>query len=387
MRISIRPVETRSELRAFVRLPQVLYRSSYYWVPPLWADESRGYNASTNPVLRNSDYALFLACTTDAAPAGGYALGRETVVGRVLVYVDRTWNEFYKTSDGLFGALDAVADQHVFKALLEAGNEWLRAAGAKTMIGPINPVAEYWGTLVEGFEATPMFLTPWHPPGVDELMTGAGFERQIDLYAYEADSAKGYVLPDRYERFYHRFFQRNPDYTIRRLSMRHFMRDAEAIWRISNDGLTGNWGYVPVPKDVYLDMVKRLKVIVDPEAVWFVEHRGRAVAFALGFPDANLIFKKIDGKLFPFGWLRLLRERRKLRDYRLFGLAAEPPYQGLGLDALMYVHLYKHLAPRGIRLEANWILDNNDRMNNALVKLGLNRTKRYRIYRRCTNFR
>lgn len=382
MHISIRPVRTRSEMRAFVRLPQVLYRDSPVWVPPLWSDESRGYDPSTNPVLANSDFVLFLACTKDAHPGTGYALGEERAVGRILVYMDRTWNEFYGTRDGLFGALDAVLAGEVFAALLDAGHAWLREKGALTMMGPINPVAEYWGTLVEGFEASPMFLTPWHPPGVDDLMRSAGFEGQIDLYAYEADSAKGYRLPERYERFYERFLARHPDYRIRPLNMGRFMSDAEEIWRISDESFTGNWGYVPVPKDVYLDMVTRLRAIVDPEAVWFVEHRGRVVAFALGFPDANLIFKKIGGRLLPFGWLRVLTMRRRLRDYRLFGLAAESAYQGMGLDALIYVHLYRRLARRRVRLEANWILENNVPMNNALAKLGLERTKTYRIYRR-----
>ncbi len=381
MGVLIRPVTTRADNRLFVRLPQYLYGDRPEWVPPLWIDERHGYDAASNPVLRNSDYALFLAWTTDPR-ALGRRRGNATAVGRLLVYIDRTWNDYYQSTDGLFGALDAVVDPEVYRALREAGENWLRDHGASCMIGPINPVAEYWGALIDGFASPPMLLTPWNPPEVDGLMHAAGFERQIDLYAYEADSANGYLLPERYKRFHERFLARNPDYTIRRLDTRHFARDAEAIWRISNASFSANWGYVPVPRTVYLDMVRRLKPILDPEAVWLVEHRGRVVAFALGFPDANVIFKRINGRLLPFGWARLLAMRHRLRDYRLFGLAAEPGCQGMGLDALMYVHLYTHLAPRRVRLEANWILDNNAPMNNALIKLGLERTKTYRIYRR-----
>jgi GNAT superfamily N-acetyltransferase len=110
------------------------------------------------------------------------------------------------------------------------------------------------------------------------------------------------------------------------------------------------------------------------------EYNGRPVGFCLGFPDINILLKRIGGRLFPIGWIRLLAGVRSLRDYRLFGLAVHPDWQGKALDALMYVHLYRHLAPRNERMEANYILEDNHRIRNALEKLGRDRIKTYRIY-------
>jgi ribosomal protein S18 acetylase RimI-like enzyme len=104
------------------------------------------------------------------------------------------------------------------------------------------------------------------------------------------------------------------------------------------------------------------------------------VGYALGFPDLNILLRRIRGRLLPFGFLTLLSGARRLRDYRLFGLAVLPAYHGMGLDVLLYVSLFEALQPRGVHLEANYILEDNARIRNALEKLELTRTKVYRVY-------
>jgi ribosomal protein S18 acetylase RimI-like enzyme len=128
------------------------------------------------------------------------------------------------------------------------------------------------------------------------------------------------------------------------------------------------------------DMVKRLKTILDPDAVWFIQVEGKPVGFALGFPYVNPTMRKINGRLFPFGFLKLLSGVKKERRYRLLSLAVLREYQGQGLDVLLYRQLYKALAPRNIVLEANYILEDNYKIRNALEKLDLTFIKKYRIY-------
>ncbi|MBT3273513.1 MAG: GNAT family N-acetyltransferase [Spirochaetales bacterium] len=129
-----------------------------------------------------------------------------------------------------------------------------------------------------------------------------------------------------------------------------------------------------------LDMIKRLKSVMDPDAIWLVEDAGYPVGYCLGFPDLNVILRKINGRLFPLGFLSLLTGVKKLTDYRLFGLAIHPDYHNLGLDVLLYTSLFDALKPRNIRLEANYILEDNLKIRNALEKLGMNYIKSYRIY-------
>ncbi len=372
--VSIERVSDRSGFRRFIRFPAKLYRDDPNWVPPLWSDERRGYDGKHNPILADSEFALFLA-RRDGEVAG-------KAVGRILVYEDNAYNRHFNTRTGLFGAFECRDDPHAARALLDAGARWLSDRGMTVMLGPIHPVAEFWGILLGPFDEPPVFLTPHNHPYYDELILGSGFEKAKDLYAYEVNRHDDYEIPERIRRFIDRLRERRPSISVRRFRRNRLIEDAEEIWRLSNEGYTGNWGYVPVGHDVMIDMVKRLKPILDPDAIWFAVDGNMPIGYCLGFPDLNVILHRTRGRLLPTGFITLLRMRRRLTDYRLFGLAVHPDYQGIGIDVLLYERLFAALKPRGIRLEANWILEDNFRMRNALEKLEMTRTRKYRLYRK-----
>ncbi len=366
MRIS--EVRTRAQLRRFVYFPRALYRSDPCWAPPLWMDEARAYTARTNAILAHSDYVLLLAEDD----------GR--VVGRSLVYVDHAFNSYYHARTGFFGAFECIEDLDTARAIDEASVAWLARHGMDRVRGPIHPVAESWGFLVKGFDAPPIFMAPYNPPYYNDLVVKLGYEKVKDLLAYEGDTTRNYRIPERFARFERRRLSEGSDLSVRKLSMKNLVRDADEVLRISNEAIKDNWGYVPLDRKEFQDMFRKLKPIADPEAIWFVEHRGVPVGFALGFPDLNIILRKMGGRLFPFGFLHLLFGLKKVPDYRLFGLAVLPAYHGMGLDAILYMQVYKALAPRIRRLEANYILEDNPRIRNALEKLGLDLVKTYRVY-------
>jgi GNAT superfamily N-acetyltransferase len=361
-------VGNRKQLRDFVFFPRSLYRFDPYWVPPIWFEEKSAYSRKKNPILANSDFALALA------------LHEKKIVGRNLVYIDHTFNDFTRTEIGFFGAFECIKDEAPARELLEFAENWLRQHGMKAIRGPIHPVAENWGFLHQGFEATPVYLSPYNPSYYSELIIRSGYEKAKDLLVFEADVKKGYEIPPRFIRFYDRFTKRHPEISIRKLNLKNLDEEAEQIWKLSNLAYRHNWGYVPLDVHVLRDMIRKLKMIVDTDAVWMAEHNGEIVAYCLGFPDLNVILKKIRGRLFPFGFIRILKDIKKVRDYRLFGLAIHPRYQNLGLDAVLYVHLARALSPKQVRLEANYILEDNHKIRNALEKLSLKHTKTYRIY-------
>ncbi len=367
--MKITKVRSKREMKDFVRLPQTIHGENPCYAPPIWGDEKKAYYAKNNPILKNSDFALLVVRDEDGRP-----------VGRVIAYIDHTFNDYYQTKTGFFGAFDCIDDDEAGSMLAKAAESWLLNKGMKMIRGPIHPVAENWGFVLEGYESTPVYMSPWNPAYYHRFFTDTGYEKAKDLLVYEADSGNGYTIPERFNRFYAKFFERNPGIRIRRLNMRNIKEDARAIWEISNAALADNWGYVPLELPVMEDMLRKLKLIVDPDAVWLVEDGGKPVGFCLGFPDINILLKRIGGKLLPLGWARLLLGLKKIRDYRLFALAVHPRWQKNALDALMYINLYRHLAPRKVRLEANYILEDNFDIKNALEKLGLDYIKTYRIY-------
>ncbi len=359
----------KRDIKDFVFFPKRLYRKNQFWVPPLWREEKHAYKGETNVMLQGNDYALLLAKSDDGQ-----------ILGRNLVYIDGEFNQFYNTKTGMFGAYESVNDQAVASALLEASVEWLRNRKMEIMRGPIHPIAESWGFLLKGYDSLPVLMAPYNPPYYHSLMENFGLTKAMDLLAYEVDLEKGYQIPERIQRFVSFFGTKNRQFTCRPIDVKNLTEEANHIWRISNSSLLDNWGYVPVDASVIEDMIKRLKDILDPNAVWFVEDEGVPVGYALGFPDPNPTIRAIKGKMFPLGFTKLLRVRTRETRYRLFALAVLPKYHGMGLDVLLYKNLHDSLIERLKILEANYILEINWNIRNALEKLNMERTKEYRIY-------
>lgn len=367
MAVKVEEVRTRKALKDFIYFPQKLYGGDPLWSPPIWLAERQAFTVK-NPLLAHSDYVLFLA-RDGAKPAG-----------RILAYVDHNFNDYYHSKIGMFGSFEADRPPGVAAALFAEAENWLSAAGMERIRGPINPVEECWGCLYSGFDRPATFMTPYNPPYYNELLEELDYKKIKDLLAFHGDAAQGYRIPERFIRFREKVLARRPGIHIRPIDMKHLLRDAESIWRISNEAIRNNWGWAPYGVEELKSTIKKLKPIADPGAIWIVEDGNQPVGFCLGFPDINIILRQIRGRLLPFGFLTLLRRRKRLREYRLFGLAVLPEYQGYGLDVLLYMSLYEALAPRGVRMEASYILEDNPNMINALKKLGLEHTKTWRIY-------
>jgi GNAT superfamily N-acetyltransferase len=130
-------------------------------------------------------------------------------------------------------------------------------------------------------------------------------------------------------------------------------------------------------------MMKKLKRVIQPDGVVFAEDsKGTPIGFAIALPDINTLLQGLNGRLLPFGWLKLLWGIPRLRSYRMFALGVIPEYHGFGIDALIYRYLYESLYAPEIWLEINYVLEDNYHMNNAIHKLNAKPLRRYRIYQK-----
>ncbi len=370
--VSVRPVKTRKDLSTFLSLPYRLYRHDSLWAPPIRLFERREFRKGSNPVLSRSPHTLLIAEDSDGI-----------LRGRIIAYEDPRYNAHYGGKTGFFGFFEAD-DPESAAALFDTAEKWFASRALTEILGPIDPVAECWGFTIDGFEKPPVFMSPYNPPSYPAWIEAAGYRKAKDLLVYEVDSRKGYEIPPRFQTFEQNFFSRNPGFSVRTLRTKNFNDDVKSIVDILNLGVADNWGFVPVEDDERDAMAEKLKLVVDPAAVWFIEDKGRPVACCLGFPDLNIPIRAGKGRLLPLGWLNLMRARSVLADYRLWGLAVLPEYQGRGLDALIYINLYRALSVRkpGTRLEANYVLEDNPRIINALEKLGMEKIKTYRVFRK-----
>jgi len=368
--MNIRTVRTGSDLKAFIGLPYQLYRDDPVWVPPLRSEAAGQFNPRLNPTLSHCEASLFLL-----------EEGR-SVIGRVAAFVDRLAVDFWNEPVGLFGYYECVPDAAASGMLLETADRWLGERGMKFMRGPWTFVSQEWGLVIEGFAPPPVIMAPYNPPFYIDHMTAFGLRKIKDLLCYSISASEGYRIPERILELTDGVARRT-GVTVRPVDMKHYERDVQTVMDLSNQSLIDNWGYAPVTQDEVKAVARDLKQIIQPKGVLFAEDReGRPVGFAIAIPDVNTLLAGLNGRLLPFGWLKLLLGLPRLRRYRMFALGVIPEYQGRGIDSLLYRGLYESLYTPDIWMEINYVLEDNKPMNNAIRKLDAKPLRRYRIYQK-----
>ena len=116
---------------------------------------------------------------------------------------------------------------------------------------------------------------------------------------------------------------------------------------VYNSGWEKNWGFVPWTVNEMKHMAKQLKQMADPELVIFAEREGKPAGFALGLPNYNEILRGLDGRLFPFGFVKLLLDRSKIKGMRAAVFGLMPEFRHTGMSYLLYARARKTGHPAG----------------------------------------
>jgi ribosomal protein S18 acetylase RimI-like enzyme len=168
---------------------------------------------------------------------------------------------------------------------------------------------------------------------------------------------------------------------VRSVNVHNLEEDVITIMSIANQSIADNWGFYPVTEAESRAMARDLKQIVNPNAVLIAENKNsKPIGFAISLPDINLIIKDFKGNLLPFNWLKLLLGLKNINQYRMWALGVIPEYQGKAIDTLLYKKTYEAIYNPTVRVEINYVLEDNQRMNNALMRLGVKPLRRYRVY-------
>jgi GNAT superfamily N-acetyltransferase len=176
-----------------------------------------------------------------------------------------------------------------------------------------------------------------------------------------------------------------PDHgiTVRNMRKRDFANEIRAFMEVYNSAWDRNWGFIPLTEAELESFARELKPIIQEKWGLIAEMDGEVVGAALSLDDYNRVLAELGGRMLPFGWLKLLRERRKIDEIRVFALGVKPEYQHTGTAAAFYVNVWETcLASNVRRAETGWILETNDPMNRAMEALGGDVVKRYRVYER-----
>ncbi|MDW7681016.1 MAG: hypothetical protein SCK70_10650 [bacterium] len=365
--MKVQPVNSKSLLRKFINFPYQFYQNSPHWIAPLKLDQKNIFNPDKNSMLQRCDYQLMLLIKADRS------------VGRIAIYLNRVANDYWGEKIGFFGHYECIDDQVAANELLQAAQLWLQQRGMEKMRGPWNLVTQDIGFICDGFEMAPTILSSYNPEYYNSQVIKFGMSKVKDLLVYHCDTGAGYRMPDRFLKWTDKIARRYR-VTVRSINLKKMVEEAQLIVRLTNASIGDNWGYYPVDEAEAEQMANDLKMIIHPELVLIAEIAGQPIGYVITLPDVNEILKTMNGRLFPFGIIKLWRGIKKLNRYRIWAMGLLKPYQNKGISVLLFRRLQEALAGRDVYVEANWVLEDNMLMNNALRQLKFEQRKRYRIY-------
>ncbi|MBN1481656.1 hypothetical protein EH223_04770 [candidate division KSB1 bacterium] len=364
--MQIIPVHTPKLLRQFITLPYQIYGENPLWTPPLRLEQKKMFTRSKNIVLQKCPHQLYIVKQDD------------TCLARAAVYIDDHYNDYWQEETGFFGSFECVYDDRVAKALLATCEKWLSEHGCKSIRGPINFESQNWGFVCDGFNFSSRIMAPFNPPYYNDLVVNCGFVKAKDLDVYGAHVAD-YEIPERFKRHKERLIQKY-HLTVRSIRMNKLVDDVRIILDLNNRSVAGNWGVAPVSLDEAEKIARDLKTIVRPDLILIIEAQGEPIAFLIVLPEIYTAMKDLKGRLFPFGLLRLMTRLKKISEFRFWALGVVPEYQRRGIDSLLYLTIYEILHKQDVYVEANYILEDNFAMKDAVLKLGMQKVRTYRVY-------
>ena len=371
--VEIRRVTDSSDLKAFIEVPWSIYRDDPNWVPPLKFERKEAFSEK-NPFFEHAHWQAWLA----------YLNG--VPVGRISAQIDSLYLERHDPHTGFFGLIEALDVAEVFAALFSTAEAWLKEQGMTTALGPFNlGINQEVGCLVEGFDSPPSVMMGHARPYYGQQIEKLGYSKAQDMLAYDMDR-ESFAMPAIVQRLLKRL---EKQIRVRTIDRRNTAADLETMRNIFNDAWSDNWGFVPFTSSEFAAIGKELLMIVPTDFIHIADLDGKPAAFIVLIPNLNEAIADLDGSLFPFAWAKLLW-RLKVRlpisgRIALMGVRQEFQHTRLGPTLAFSVMRALHgpIISRGLmRVEASWILEQNQGMRNIMEQVGGVVTKRYRMYKK-----
>jgi hypothetical protein len=378
MHITVRPVESAADRKAFVELAFCLNADDPNWVPPLKQEVYGLITPRKNPWFEHAEAQLFVAERN----------GR--VVGRISAHIDhlalgQPAAQGLGPGTGNWGMMEA-ADEAVFQALIARAEDWLRAKGMRRSLGPFSlSVWDEVGLQVNGFDHPPTVMMGHNSPAYRGWVEAAGYAPAKSLYTYELNIAQGF--PPLIQRIL-QSGERNGRIAIRKVDKSRFNEEAVLILGLLNDAWSDNWGFVPLTDAEIAYAGRKLKSIVFEDLIRVAEFEGEPVAFMITLPNLNEVLKSLNGSLFPFGWAKLLWWLRspKVKTARVPLMGVVKRHQASRLASQMAFLMIEYTRRAAIanygtsRAEIGWVLDDNHGMRAMAEAVDSRINREYVVY-------
>lgn len=345
-------VTDKATRKAFLEVAVIIYSNDPNWIRPLDNDIEAVFDPQKNNFHQFGKVTRWILKDDNGK-----------LIGRIAAFINN--KKAYKNPQptGGIGFFEVINDEKAAFFLLDTAQEWLKSNGMQAMDGLINfgETDMHWGLLIEGF-TPPSYGMNYHPPYYKKFFDDYGFHTLFEQITHTLDAHKPF--PERFTKIAD-WVRKKPGYEFRHLEIKQIDRFAADFMEIYNDGWQNFENFVPINRNTIIETFNKMKPLIDENLIWFAYVNNEPAAFLLILPDANQIFKHLNGKLDLIGKLKFLYYRWKgVKRMRAVVMGTKKKFQKHGLESVLFIKIKEYVLPlkQYDEMELSWVGDFNEQM-------------------------
>lgn len=369
--MNIQKVDAKNhqQVREFCSLPFRIYQDIPQWVPPLQGEIEDKLDPNKNPFFKHSEAIILLAMD-----------GQGHSIGRLAILNNRRYNDFNHEKTAFFTLFESINDFSVASSLFQTGIEWAKQHDLNLISGPKGFNAlDGLGLLIKGFDHRPAFGIPYNPSYYPEMIERLGFQKTEDIVSGYLKS--GDEFPEEIHEISKKV-QLKKGLRVERFKKRSELRKLIPKLRVLyNASLEGTRGNVPLTDDEIGMMADQMLNFADPRFIKILFKDEELVGYLFAYPDISAALQRQKGKIFPIGWIDMLREMKKSEWININGAGIISEFRGMGGTAILFSEMHRSVMEGGFKhVDIVQVGVENDRMQNDLRRLGIDFYKTHRMY-------
>ena len=337
--IKIITVKNSKQVKDFVMFPFKLYKDCEYWVPPIINEEIEAMDTSKNPVFKNAEAEFYLAYDE-----------QQNIVGRIAAIVNWVEIKDQKKNKLRFGWYDTIDNIDVSKKLIEKVLEFGKERKLEFIEGPVGfSNMDKAGLLTYGYDELNTMITWYHYPYQKEHLVKLGLKQLAEWVEYKIKIFSEEEAPEKVKKFAEIIAKRYNLKSINFKSTKEIIPYVDKMFELLNITYSPLQTYVTI-KQYQIDFYKEkfIKYIHPDFIKCVVDSEGNLIAFLITMPSFSRALKKMNGKLFPFGFLHIFKAQHFNDRVSLYLIGVDPKYQSKGATAILFNDLQQTFNKRGI---------------------------------------
>lgn len=372
MTISILEVQTKSELQKWVDFPIRFYRNDKNYVPQIRREEMDFFSADRNPGFQVAETKLLLVRQNGKS------------IGRICGILHKLEEEKLGYKRGRFGWFECIDDCHVAHELLGYLQQWFTREGCREITGPhgfsdLDPE----GLLIDGFDAVPTIAGSYNPTYYRRFLEDFGFVKEVDYVEHRVEFPKDSPLFKKMDGMVAE--AESEGYRLVNLmKKKEILKYVDQWWDLLEASFAHLFGVIPLTDEQKKYYTQKYFGFVDPDFFLIVVDRhNRLQGLFLGLPSLSRAFQKANGRLFPFGFLHILRGFKKYDTVDFYFAGVHPEGNPRKIFPILALAMHRALDKNGVKyLETNRELETNTTITRIWIKYAVINKRRSRIFKK-----